>query len=223
MAASSSSVSGTPASRAIASRWRKPLVEPPLATAPAIAFSSARRSRKRFEVVPFARQLDGERARPGGRRVLLLDVGGGDHAVADDPEAEHVDDDRHRVGGEVAGAVAGAGARLALDRVELRAREPPALVRADRLPHVLDRQPPLAYAGRRASGRRRARPPGGRPAPAPSAPPARSCRSRRGRSARRSRARGPSARSSRRSPRARPATRACPAWPGTGCRRPRSC
>ena len=52
IAASSSSVSGTPASRAIASRWRKPLVEPPLATAPAIAFSSARRSRKLREVVP---------------------------------------------------------------------------------------------------------------------------------------------------------------------------
>ena len=46
--------------------------------------------------------------------------------------AEQVDDDRHRVGGEVAGAVAGARAGFALDRVELRAREPAALVRADK-------------------------------------------------------------------------------------------
>jgi hypothetical protein len=45
LATSSSIVSGTPASRAIASRCRMPLVDPPLAAIPAIAFSSALRSR----------------------------------------------------------------------------------------------------------------------------------------------------------------------------------
>ncbi len=48
----SSSVSSTPASRAIASRCRIPFVEPPLPTIPAIAFSRARRSRNRRAVVP---------------------------------------------------------------------------------------------------------------------------------------------------------------------------
>ena len=52
MAARSSSVSSTPPSRAIARRCRKLFVEPPLATMPAIAFSSARRSRKLRAVTP---------------------------------------------------------------------------------------------------------------------------------------------------------------------------
>ncbi len=39
----SSMVSGTPISRASASRWRTALVEPPLAATPAIAFSNAAR------------------------------------------------------------------------------------------------------------------------------------------------------------------------------------
>ena len=52
ISASSSSSSGTPASRAMASRCRNVLVEPPLATAPAIAFSSARRSIRLRAVTP---------------------------------------------------------------------------------------------------------------------------------------------------------------------------
>ena len=106
--------------------------------------------RAAVEEAPGGRAVLGElhRERPGALRggVLLLGVGGGDQPVADHAEAEHVDDDRHRVGGEVAGAVAGAGARLALDDVELLARDPAAVVRADGLPHVLDRQRAVAVA-----------------------------------------------------------------------------
>ena len=137
------------------------------------------------------------------------------------PEA--VERDRHRVGGEVARARAHAGAGSALELVELRTRDQPALLGADRLPDVLDRHLAARAGARRASARCRAPRRACRRARAPSARPASSCRSRRGRRARRSRARAPSARSSRRSPRARSATRASRAWPGTGCRRPRSC
>ena len=55
---SSSSVSSTPASRAIASRCRIPFVEPPVATMPAIAFSSAVRPRNARAEAP--RERDGE-------------------------------------------------------------------------------------------------------------------------------------------------------------------
>ena len=113
------------------------------------------------------RQRHGQRAGARGGGVLLLLVGGGDEAVPDEAETEHVDGDGHGVRGEVARAVAGAGTRRALDRVEVRARHAAAAVGADRLPHVLDRDLAAPPAARRASGRRTARRPGGRPVRAP--------------------------------------------------------
>ena len=61
--ASSSSVSGTSASRAIASRCRIPFVEPPVAAIPASALRSARRSRNVRAVGPPAREVDRESRR----------------------------------------------------------------------------------------------------------------------------------------------------------------
>ena len=50
----SSIVSGTPASRAMASRWSTPLVEPPVAAIDAIAFSKASRVRIDLGRIPFS-------------------------------------------------------------------------------------------------------------------------------------------------------------------------
>ena len=53
----SSMCSGTPISRAIASKCRTALVEPPVAATPAMAFSNAARVRMSFGVMPFLQQI----------------------------------------------------------------------------------------------------------------------------------------------------------------------
>ena len=89
---------------------------------------------------PGARQRDGPLARARRRGRLRLALLGRDQPVARLGQAEAVDRHRHRVRGELAGAGARARARDALDLVQLRARDQPALVRRDRLPHLEDRQ-----------------------------------------------------------------------------------
>ena len=86
-------------------------------------------------------------------RLRLGRIGRGNAAEADRAEPEKVDRDRHRVGREVSGAGAVAGTGVALEREQLGVRDQPALVRADPLPHVLDRH--LGAAVR--AGRHRAR------------------------------------------------------------------
>ena len=134
--------------------------------------------------------------------------------VADARDAEAVERDRHRVGGEVAGARAGAGAGVALELVELRARRS---ARAPRAPTASQTSWIVTLAAAPAAGAHR-----------PAVEDDRRLvdareRHQRGRhrlvaadeadERRRSRARAPSARSSRRSPRARSARRASRASP----------
>ena len=164
-----------------------------------------------------AHELHGEQGRCLRGSALRLVVVGRNQAVADPGEAEAVERDRHRVGREVAGARAEPRAGDVLQLVELRARQQPALLGADRLPDVLDRHRRAVVA---AGAHRPAVEDDGRLVDAVRAPSAR----RDGLVAadeaderRRSRGRAPSARSSRRSPRARRATRACRACPATGC------
>ena len=108
----SSSSSGTPASSAIASRCSTEFVEPPVPATPTIAFSDPRgRDDRRGTDVP-RDHVEHEAPRLLGRRGLR-GIGRRDPAEADRPEAEEVDRDGHRVGGEVAGAGADAGARVA--------------------------------------------------------------------------------------------------------------
>ena len=103
-----------------------------------MAFSSARRSRKR-RAAALAGEPDGRCT--GARRgvVLRLALGGGHETVADAGDPEAVERDGHRVRRELAGARARPGAGGALDLVQTRAREQASLLGADRLPDVLNR------------------------------------------------------------------------------------
>ena len=94
---------GRPASRAIASRCRMPLVEPPVAAMPAIALSSARRSRN----VRARRQRVAQRDAAPARAAAAAFASVSSAGISPSPEdrdAEAVERDRHRVGGELAGA-----------------------------------------------------------------------------------------------------------------------
>ena len=180
----------------------------------------ARQDLRRPDVVADERHHElARRARGVGlRRVRRRDAG--EAARAD---AEEVDHERHRVGGELAAARAGAGAGGRLERVHLlvghlsrrRARRPPR-----RRPGSSRRGP---RSGRARSSRCRRRGPGCRAGRAPSRRRGSSCRSRRGRRGRRRDGLRRRARSSRRSPRARSARRACRSCPSRRRRRPRSC
>ena len=132
MRSKSSMSSSTPASRATASRCRTPLVEPPAQATPAIAFSSdawvmmslGRRPRLSTSID----ELAGLVGDLGLGRVL-----GGDESLGHRRDAEDLEGHRHRVGGELAAAGAGARARDGLELGELlvghrarpRARRPP--------------------------------------------------------------------------------------------------
>ena len=108
----SSSVKSMPSSRAIAIRCSTPFVEPPVAATQAAAFSSAerviscegRRSRRTTSIDEAAR---------GDRRVGLALVRGRDAGERRRADAQEVERCRHRVGGEL--APARAGARQAAD------------------------------------------------------------------------------------------------------------
>ncbi len=206
-------VNGIPSSRAIASRWRTPFVEPPVAATEAAAFSSASRvtiwrGRRSFRsdlhrepaglvgglVLASARapgSRSGRRARCRGSRARVDIV----FAVNWPPQAPAPGQATDSSSCSVLGA------------------HRPGRVGADRLEHVLDRHVLAAEApGRdRAVVEHERR--GCRAARAPSPRPGSSCRSRPGRRARRRGGRARRARSSRRSPRARRATRACPSVP----------
>ena len=120
-------------------------------------------------------------------RLGLRGVRGGDAGEAARADAEEVDHERHRVGGELAAAGAGARAGDRLERVHLLVGHP-ARRRARRRPRRRpgsSRRGPRSGRARSSRCRRRAR--GCRAARAPSPRPGSSCRSRRGRRARRSR------------------------------------
>ena len=109
MRSKSSMSSATPASRAIASRCSTALVDPPVAATDAIAFSidvaGDDLTRPQLAADHIHRRARRLRGRP---RLLRLDRPG--RAAADRRDAEELADGRHRVGGELAAARAGAGA-----------------------------------------------------------------------------------------------------------------
>ncbi len=114
-----------------------PFADPPVAAMPAIALSSARRSRKARAVGPRVSPPPGGRALRRPR--LVLGCVRGDHAVANAGEAQAVERYSHGVRGEVPGAGPGAGARLPFELVQLLPGGGAALEGAESLPDVLDR------------------------------------------------------------------------------------
>ena len=74
-----------------------------------------------------------------GSLALRFELVGGDQAVSQHGDAEAVERHGHRVGGEVARARSGAGTGEPLQLVELSSRDQAPFLRADRLPHGLDR------------------------------------------------------------------------------------
>ena len=173
----SSSSSGTPASSAIASRCSTEFVEPPVpgdaddrvADAPrAVTNDDGRASRAITSRI--RRPACSAAAGFAGSVAVIA-------AEPDRPEPEEVDRDGHRVGGEVAGARADAGARVALELGELVVDE----LAAPRARRPLPRRSGSSRACRDAS-RPPSRPsrgsaPARRAARAPSPLPAPSCRS----------------------------------------------
>ena len=138
IASKSSIASGTPDSRAIASRCSTALVEPPLATTAAIAFSIAGR------VITWlgrsCRFNTSITSTPASRATRCLAGSCGRHAgAAERRDAERLADRGHGVRGELAAARPGTGAGLTLERVEISRGDRTGRVRADRFEHILDR------------------------------------------------------------------------------------
>ena len=88
---------------------------------------------------PLLDEPDCERPRRRPCVVLGFSLVCRNQAVADAREAETVEGHRHRVGGEVAGARAGAGQACCSSSSRSARGDQPALLRADGLPDVLDR------------------------------------------------------------------------------------
>ena len=214
----SSIVKSIPKSRAIATRWSTPFVEPPgrRDRGDGVLERLARHERARRDVV--ADELHCEPACLV-RRLLLVAVDRRDAVRAERREAEEVEDRRHRVGRELAAARTGARAGGRFELVEVR-RADLARPRTPRCPRRRPRSTPRAAGrGRARSSRSRRGRTGCRGAPPPSLHPGSSCRTRRAERARRTGDHGRPARSSRRSPHARRARRACRMSPSR--RRPR--
>ncbi len=138
MRSKSSMVKSMPNSRAMATRWRTPFVEPPV---PGDRGSSVldrllRHDRRRAPVVPH--DVDGEPA-DLVRRLRLRAVHRRDSVRAQRRQAEEVDHRRHRVRGELATAGSRGGTRDRLELVQLLRGHLSDGVRADRLVDVADR------------------------------------------------------------------------------------
>ena len=162
----------------MASRWSSPLVEPPVAATPAIALRSARRSRNARAPAPPPRRARPRAARPAPRPPAFSSRASA--GISPSPRIA-----RPRQSSAIAivlavnwpAQVPGPGHAWRSSSSSSARVDAPALVRADRLPHVLDRHARGRAAARRASGRCRGRPRACPRGPAPSAPPASSCRS----------------------------------------------
>ena len=126
----SSIVKATPASCAMASRWSTVLVEPPIATSRAIAFSKAsnvamlrgKTVASPLDVVPL-RHVDDEAAR-ALEELPAHRVGREQRAVAGEGEADGLVQAVHAVRGEHARARAARRARGALDVREIGVASP---------------------------------------------------------------------------------------------------
>ncbi len=137
IASKSSSVSGTLASFASAIRCRTAFVEPAVAATAVMAFSKAARVRtwlgrrssatRRMTISP-ARIGDARLARVHGRDVV--------EAHRRDPQ--HLAGHRHRVGGELTAAGAGARTGDILQRVQLVLGDSAGGTGADRFEDILD-------------------------------------------------------------------------------------
>ena len=109
----------TPASRAIASRCSTALVEPPVATTPAIAFSNASRVRmSRGRTPRCSRSITSAPTLLATASFVVEHRR--DAGAAERREAEELAGHRHRVGGELAAAGAGAGAGVIFEVAQLR-------------------------------------------------------------------------------------------------------
>ena len=104
----SSISSGTPASRAIASRCSTALVEPPVAATPAIAFSNAARVRMSCGKVPCFRRFMHHFAAAEGNFIFLR-IHGRNAVEAHRRQADQLHHRRHGVGGVLAAAGSRAG------------------------------------------------------------------------------------------------------------------
>ena len=177
MRSKSSIVKSIPKSRAIATRWSTPFVEPPVAATrgDGVLERLLRHEGARRHVV--ADELHREPADLVGG-LLLGAVHRRDPVRAERREAEEVEDRRHRVGGELPAAGAGARARDRLELVQVRSLILPGGVRADPLVDVADRDLPLRGTGPARSSRCRRRPPGCRAGRSPSRRRGSSCRRR---------------------------------------------
>ena len=165
----SSSVSVIPNSAAIAGRWSAALVLPPVADTDAIAFSSE--SRVTMSAGRMSWRTSVITSSPARRAASSL--AGSSAGMPLRPrgrQAEELAHRRHRVGGELAAARAGAGAGALLDLVQLLEADLPGPVDADRLVHGHDvgGLRPCRCPGR--SCRCRGRGPGSRAARAAIAP-----------------------------------------------------
>ena len=114
-------VKSTPASWAMASRWRTVLVEPPMAMSRVMAFMKAARLAMDRGSTELSSRSYQRRVistiRPAARSNMLLAVamGGQDRAVARQGQAEGLVEAVHRVGGEHAGTGTAGRAGAALD------------------------------------------------------------------------------------------------------------
>ena len=140
--------SSMPISQAIASRWSTPLVEPPLAATPAMAFSIA--SRVMICEGRTSSRTSRITSSPAATAAASLSGCSGRDAV--EPrraDAQQVEGHRHGVGGELAAAGAGAGAGDALEGVDLLRPHLAGRVGADHLEDVLDGHVAAPVAARR--------------------------------------------------------------------------
>ena len=144
----SSSSSGRPSSRAIASRCRTAFVEPPVAATAAIAFSID--ARVRIVEGRTSPRTSSSASLPALFRSLgFRRVERGDPVQPRRADAEELERKRHRVGRELAAARAGARTRDALELVHVLRAHRAGGMRAHRLEHVLDGHVATAEAARR--------------------------------------------------------------------------
>ena len=133
--------SGTPASRAMASRCRTRFVEPPVAAPAAIAFSNASRQ---TPLQKLHRQLARRDA-----DLILTPVRGGGAGRAHRREPEELEDHRHSVRGELPAAGPGAGASMILYLLQVLIAHAARRVGTDGLEDLLDRHVAALEAPRR--------------------------------------------------------------------------
>ena len=140
----------TPASCAIASRCSAALVEPAVAETARAALRSAAGERMARGPGHAVAQLPHHQRAAGARGGGLVGMDGGNVVELQRRQAEEGQHHRHRVGGELAAAGAGAGTGVRFDAVQFGIVDAAGGMRADGFEHVLHGQCALCLAALRA-------------------------------------------------------------------------